>query len=238
MHVSRIEAGQRRVSLGDLQRITKYFGKPLSYFVDDFDGLQLDRKLAEAVNILRFSVVPVYGTVVAGEPVLVMDKGLDVITFPKSLVGRADFGVIVRGDSMSGLGIHDGDILLVRRQDTAEDGEIVIARVNGGEYAVKRVRHAAGKPPYPESANPKCPPIAADKVETCLSLVASWACSVRASRTTYEEGSAHKDGAAVRRGAHSLIAHRRDGVLSSPAAEGERAQQMMQSWVGAHESRL
>lgn len=164
-HVSRIEAGQRRVSLEDLQRIAQYFGKPLSYFVDDFDGLKLDKKFADIVTALRFSVVPVYGTVAAGEPVVVLDEALDVVAFPESLVGRADFGVIVRGDSMSGLGIHEGDILLVRRQDTAEDGEIVIARVNGGEYVVKRLRRPPGKPPYLESANPKYPPIAADKVE-------------------------------------------------------------------------
>lgn len=164
-HVSRIESGQRRISLEDLQRVAEYFQKPLSYFVDDFDGLKLDKKFADIVTALRFSVVPVYGTVAAGEPVVVMDEALDVVAFPESLVGRADFGVIVRGDSMSGLGIREGDILLVRRQDTAEDGEIVIARVNGTGYVVKRLRRPVGKPPYLESANPNYEPISADKVE-------------------------------------------------------------------------
>lgn len=164
-HVSRIESGQRRISLEDLQRVAEYFQKPLSYFIDDFDGLKLDKKVTDVIETLRFSVVPVHGTVAAGEPIVVMDDPLDVVTFPESLVGRADYGVIVRGDSMSGLGIQDGDILLVRRQDTAEDGELVIARVNGSGYVVKRLRRPVGKPPYLESANPQYQPISAKKVE-------------------------------------------------------------------------
>jgi len=121
-------------------------------------------QLSELTTALRFAIVPLYGTVPAGQPNFVMDEPLDYVSIPENLVGHADFAVLVQGDSMIGLGIDDGDILLVRRQDTAGDGDIVIARVNGGEYTVKRLRLWPGRPPVLESGNPKYPPIESDDV--------------------------------------------------------------------------
>ena len=111
----------------------------------DVLGMRLDPKFSDVITNLDFTIIPVYGSVTAGEPAFVMDKPMDYITFPKQLLKGATFAVRVTGDSMNGIDIRDGDILLVRRQDTADPGDIVVARINGDEYTIKRLKVEGGK---------------------------------------------------------------------------------------------
>jgi len=71
-----------------------------------------------------------------------------------------DFLLRVRGDSMNGAGILEGDLVQVRRQPAAEDGDVVVAVV-GEEGVVKRLRRRGGAYQL-ESANPRYPPITVD----------------------------------------------------------------------------
>ena len=83
--------------------------------------------------------VPIIGRVTAGEPSLAVESLEGTMTLPKDFVGSGEnFLLRVRGDSMIGAGILDGDLVLVRRQDTADNGDIVVALVNGEEATVKR----------------------------------------------------------------------------------------------------
>ena len=83
--------------------------------------------------------VPIIGRVTAGEPILAVENQEGTMTLPKDFVGSGEnFLLRVRGDSMIGAGILDGDLVLVRRQDTADNGDIVVALVNGEEATVKR----------------------------------------------------------------------------------------------------
>lgn len=83
--------------------------------------------------------VPLVGRVTAGQPILAMENIEETYPLPTELVGRDNvFMLAVRGDSMVNAGILDGDYVLVRDQDTARNGEIVVAMVGDDEATVKR----------------------------------------------------------------------------------------------------
>ncbi len=83
--------------------------------------------------------VPLVGRVTAGQPILALENIEETYPLPAELVGRDNvFMLAVRGDSMINAGILDGDYVLVRDQDTARNGEIVVAMVGEDEATVKR----------------------------------------------------------------------------------------------------
>lgn len=83
--------------------------------------------------------LPIVGQVAAGSPVLAEENVEEYIEVPTLAGGdEGEFLLRVRGDSMIDAGIHDGDHVTVRSQDTARDGEIVVALVEGSEATVKR----------------------------------------------------------------------------------------------------
>jgi repressor LexA len=82
--------------------------------------------------------LPLLGTVAAGDPIEALEVP-EEIEVPQSLLRAGDcFALRVRGDSMIEDGIHDGDIILVKRQPTAENGQTVVAIVDNDEATVKR----------------------------------------------------------------------------------------------------
>lgn len=82
---------------------------------------------------------PVVGAVRAGEPI-VADEHVDtILPLPAELIGnQASFILTVRGDSMIKAGIEEGDLLIVAQQDTAANGDIVVALVGNDDATVKR----------------------------------------------------------------------------------------------------
>ncbi|TVR88241.1 MAG: transcriptional repressor LexA [Spirochaetaceae bacterium] len=100
--------------------------------------------------------VPILGNVAAGKPLLAEENYEGSIAVPASLVrGRSCFALHVRGDSMNGAGIHEGDIAVVASQSTANNGDIVVAMVDEAVtlkrfYLEKnRVQLRAENPAYP-----------------------------------------------------------------------------------------
>ncbi|WAM34808.1 transcriptional repressor LexA [Caldicellulosiruptor morganii] len=82
--------------------------------------------------------LPLVGKVTAGEPILAVENIEDTLTLPYDLVGTEDaFLLRVKGDSMIDAGIFDNDIIIVRRQNVAENGDIVVALIDD-EATVKR----------------------------------------------------------------------------------------------------
>lgn len=74
--------------------------------------------------------VPIVGKVTAGEPILAVENIEDSFPLPIDFVGNSEsFMLRVRGDSMIEAGILSGDLVLVKRQNTAENGEIVVALI-------------------------------------------------------------------------------------------------------------
>ncbi len=81
--------------------------------------------------------VPVVGKITAGAPILAVENITDTFPIPIDFVGNSEsFMLTVRGESMIEAGILDGDYILVRKQNTAENGEIVVALI-GDEATVK-----------------------------------------------------------------------------------------------------
>ena len=94
----------------------------------------------------RVRDVPVLGRIAAGTPILAAEHVEEVLPLPVDLVGNDPvFLLEIKGDSMIGAGIFDGDLVAVRSQPDALDGEIVAALIDGEEATVKRLRREAGK---------------------------------------------------------------------------------------------
>jgi repressor LexA len=81
--------------------------------------------------------IPIVGTVAAGVPILAQENIEDVVHLPERWAPTGSFLLKVKGDSMVGAHILDGDYVLVQPRETARDGEIVVALV-GDEATVKR----------------------------------------------------------------------------------------------------
>jgi repressor LexA len=97
----------------------------------------LDRAASGMRNLVRPGL-PLVGQVAAGQPVLAEENIEDYVQTPPFAGGdQGGYLLRVRGDSMKNVGILDGDLVVVRQQDEADDGEIVVALV-GEEATVKR----------------------------------------------------------------------------------------------------
>lgn len=89
--------------------------------------------------------VPLHGRIAAGMPIEALEDS-QTLPVPAALLGAGEhYALEVSGDSMVEAGILDGDYALVRRTDSARDGEIVVALVRGGEATLKYLRHEGGK---------------------------------------------------------------------------------------------
>jgi len=97
--------------------------------------------------------VPVLGKIAAGTPVEAIQNEVAKIPLPNNLEKNGDyFGLKVQGDSMIEAGIHEGDTVIIRRTDTADNGKIVVALIDEHEAMLKRIRKK-GKVVALESAN-------------------------------------------------------------------------------------
>ena len=74
--------------------------------------------------------VPVIGKITAGQPILAVENITDSFPIPIDFVGNSEsFMLTVRGESMIEVGIMDGDYILVKKQNTAENGDIIVALI-------------------------------------------------------------------------------------------------------------
>jgi len=88
--------------------------------------------------------LPLHGRIAAGAPIEALE-GTSTLPVPAALLGAGEhYALEVSGDSMIDAGILDGDFALVRRTQTARDGEIVVALVRGEEATLKYLRHEKG----------------------------------------------------------------------------------------------
>lgn len=96
-----------------------------------------DREVCRVKIRGKNQYVPVYGSIKCGEPNEPETDLEGYIEIPKSMIGQGDFFVLrAKGDSMIDVGIHDGDLLLVRYQSFADNGDIVVAEIDK-EFTLK-----------------------------------------------------------------------------------------------------
>jgi repressor LexA len=98
--------------------------------------------------------VPVMGRIAAGTPISALQNRSHTINLPPDLLTSGEhFALEVRGDSMIEAGILDGDTIIVRKQDTADTGDIVVALIDDEEATLKRLRRRGASIAL-EAANP------------------------------------------------------------------------------------
>ena len=95
---------------------------------------------ASVANPAESHDLPLWGKIAAGTPIEAL-RGPETISVPASMLGRGDhYALTVEGDSMIEAGILDGDTVILKTCDTAENGSIVVALVDDSEATLKRIR--------------------------------------------------------------------------------------------------
>lgn len=102
-------------------------------------ALEITPSGLEAIGI-RQTAIPILGTVTAGEPILAVEEATDYFPLPADLSTEETplFMLTIRGESMINAGILDGDQVIVRKQTTALNGDIIIALTDQDEATCKR----------------------------------------------------------------------------------------------------
>ena len=107
----------------------------------------------ENLNKSNDTEIPVLGKIAAGTPVEAIQNEVSRIPLPTNIEKDGEFfGLKVQGDSMIEAGINDGDTVIVKKADTADNGKIVVALIDDHEAMLKRIRRK-GKTVALESAN-------------------------------------------------------------------------------------
>jgi len=98
--------------------------------------------------------VPMMGRIAAGTPIEAIQSRSHTIAMPPDMLGMGEhYALEVRGDSMIEAGIHDGDTVLIKKQESADTGDIVVALIDDEEATLKRLRKR-GSSIALEAANP------------------------------------------------------------------------------------
>jgi repressor LexA len=118
-------------------------------FAPQLSGVAKSANEAAAVHL------PLYGRIAAGLPIEALRDSGTSVEVPAALLGSGEhYALEVAGDSMVDAGILDGDTVIIRRGDTADSGQIVVALVDENEVTLKRLRRR-GNSIALEAANPR-----------------------------------------------------------------------------------
>jgi repressor LexA len=94
-----------------------------------------------AANVAGAIQLPLYGKIAAGLPIEALNDHSVEIEVPVALIGKGDhFALEVEGESMIEAGILDGDTVIIRKGETAENGQIIVALIDNTEVTLKRLR--------------------------------------------------------------------------------------------------
>ena len=120
----------------------------------DYDGEVIVTEMSIKANNETTSV-GIIGDIPCGNLSLEEEAVEEIVQLPVSLIGKGDFFLLhARGDSMSGAGIEDGDLVLIKKQEEAYPGQIVVAYVEGEGNTLKTYKEKGGKA-YLHPENPK-----------------------------------------------------------------------------------
>jgi repressor LexA len=108
-------------------------------------GRTRERSTMVVESPARTNVLPLMGDVAAGTGLVADQQIEDMVAVPDQLCADADFLLTVKGESMINAGILPGDFVVVRKQDDARNGEIVVALVGDEDATVKRFFRESGR---------------------------------------------------------------------------------------------
>ena len=105
-------------------------------------------------NQSKLSTLPLLGKIAAGTPIEAIQRNEESVDVPKEMMPIGEsYALTVEGDSMLNEGIHNGDTVLIKKTNIAENGDIVVALIDDYEATLKRIRKK-GQSIALESANP------------------------------------------------------------------------------------
>ena len=139
------------ISLSTVQRMLNTMSENGAIY---YDGESIVTEMSMKANE---ETVPVgiIGSIPCGNLSLEEEAVEEIVLMPVSLIGRGDFFMLhARGDSMTGAGIEDGDMVLIKKQEEAYPGQIVVAYVEGEGNTLKTYKEKGGKA-YLHPENPK-----------------------------------------------------------------------------------
>ena len=95
---------------------------------------------------ISFDQVPLLGKIAAGTPIEAISHEGENVALPQGMIGHGEhYALTIEGDSMINAGINNADTVIIKRCDTAENGAIIVALVDGEEATLKTLRRAGGK---------------------------------------------------------------------------------------------
>ena len=131
--ISMYENGQREPNFEVLEVLADFFNVDMNYLLGKTD--KTTKLIIDKPQGLK---IPVLGTVAAGIPISAVEDILDYEEVPQSWESQGEFfGLRIKGDSMKP-DINDGDTVIVRQQSMANNGDVVIALVNGDDATCKK----------------------------------------------------------------------------------------------------
>ena len=135
--IQKWESGASEPPIKKLQELSKIFNVDM----DDLNNIDLQSRISDRSSDRKKGVViPVLGHVAAGIPIEAIEDVIDTEEITQEMAATGTFfGLKIKGNSMEPK-ISDGDIVIVRQQEDAESGDVVIACVNGDEATCKRLR--------------------------------------------------------------------------------------------------
>ncbi len=99
-----------------------------------------------AIAAATMETVPLYGRIAAGSPIEAIRDENGSVEIPPTMVSHGEhYALEVDGDSMIKAGINDGDTVIIKKADSANNGDIVVALVDGEEVTLKRLKRDGGK---------------------------------------------------------------------------------------------
>lgn len=103
------------------------------------------REINAVIAAAAMRTIPMQGRIAAGTPIEAIRDDNTTIDVPNTMVGSGHhYALEIDGDSMVNIGIQDGDTVIIKKCDTAEDGAIVVALVDGEEVTLKRLKRERG----------------------------------------------------------------------------------------------
>jgi repressor LexA len=154
--ISRYETGKVIPRRENLEKLAQALGVDISNLLEvetkEEQKLETEQPVQDMKTFFRGLMieisdmipVPIFGTIPAGNPKEEESGVIDWIKMPKSIASQVDYALKVKGVSMIEAGITEDDLVFVKFQNYADDGNIVVAK-KGNEYTIKRLKKTASE---------------------------------------------------------------------------------------------
>lgn len=160
--------GNKYPRIDKIEMLSNYFGVMKSDLIEDKQSLPSN---AIPVDFSHLKRIPILGRIAAGAPIYA-EENIEGYTFTDLNGGAEYFALRVRGDSMNAVRIYDGDIVIIRRQDIVENGEIAAVLIDDQDATLKRFSRTGDIVTLmPQSTNPVHQPFVFDLKKTNVKIL-------------------------------------------------------------------